>query len=205
MSRYLRLLKAPATALAVGALLAACDGQNCFTAPTGSPCNGPIGGDSTVTGVADSIAPEVQIELPLDSAVVAAGDSVFVRVHLSDNHRLASLTLEGFALRGDPALGTEIRVDRFVTKTIDLLSAGRVVDDTTLVRYLNATADSTPERRIRIVATARDSAGETAVDTAFIHIGGPRIQIVTPTAGQAVPAGTQISVRLVAELPAPAA
>lgn len=200
VSRFLRLMKAPATALAVGLLLAACDGKNCFSTPSGPGCGGTLPPDSTGNNtVADTVAPTVSIELPLDSAVVAVGDSVFVRVRVRDNRRLATLRLEGFALRGDPNLGTQTRVDRYDTKTVDLLGVGRVVTDTTILRYLLANSDSTPERRVRIVATAIDSAGRQSVDTAYINVGGPRIQIVSPASGTPVAAGSVINVRITAE------
>jgi hypothetical protein len=189
-------LRAAFVATGVGVLLAACEGQNCFRTPTGT-CGGP--GPTDTTSVVDSLPPTVLIELPDDSAIVAAGDSVFVQVHATDNRRVASITLEGYALRGDPNLGTGVIATRFVSKTIDLSGIPGPVRDTVVQRYLNATVDSTPERQVRIVATVRDTMGLVDKDSVVIHIGGPRIEIVAPTAAETFAAGTQIPVHIRAE------
>ena len=187
-----RPLRGLASLLAVAAALAACDGGNGWITPIG-----PTEPTQPGTAAADTVRPTVNLEFPRDSAVVATGDSVFVQARVADNQRLESLKLEGYAVRGDRSLGTNVDVARYTSKTVDLLKTAR--KDTVVTRYLVATADSTSERRVLIVATARDSAGNTRVDTAYVNIGGPRVQIVTPVQNDSFPSGGVMPVRVVAE------
>ena len=177
-----RLFTAAAGALA----LASCDGSNLFV--EGPP--GPTGEDVT--------APSVDIQLPASGATtVAAADSVFVRARAADNRALDSLVFEGFALRGDPALGTQTRAERYGRKSVRF---GAGVSDTTITRYLLATADSSIEQNVRVVVTAFDTAGNAAADTSLVNIGGPRITILAPLPPDTTfRGGTQIPVRLQAE------
>jgi hypothetical protein len=187
-----RPLRGLASLLAVAAALAACDGGNGWITPIG-----PTEPAQPGTAAADTVRPAITLEFPRDSAVVATGDSVFVQARVADNQRLESLKLEGYAVRGDRSLGTNVDVARYTSKTVDLLKTAR--KDTVVTRYLVATADSTPERRVLIVATARDSAGNTRVDTAYVNIGGPRVQIVAPAQNDSFPSGGTMPVRVVAE------
>lgn len=188
-----------ATALLSAGLLSACDGENCFTANCTGTVTPP---DSTgTTIVPDTIAPGANLQFPLDSATVAVADSVFVQVRVTDDRALGSLELSAFALRGDAALGTQQKVERFAAKTVNLApaAAGRVVRDTVITRYLLATTDSLPEKGIYVVATVRDTAGLVRADTARIAIGGPRIQIMAPVAASEFRAGNTVPVRVQAE------
>lgn len=182
----------PLLALAAVGLLAACEGENLFQAlPTQSGSG----------GRADPTAPQVRIESPDSTRRVAVQDSVLVRVRVTDNQALASLQLSGFALRGSAALGTESRVERFVTKLIQFDSAS-TVRDTVITRYLIASADTLPEDSIFLVAIARDTVGNTTADTVRISIGGPRVQLLAPLNGSDVRAGTSLRVRVAASDPA---
>ncbi|HEX8430655.1 MAG TPA: hypothetical protein VF625_05175, partial [Longimicrobium sp.] len=184
---------ARAALVAAGLASAACDGGNAFQGtPVGPGGTGGGGGNTS----ADATRPTVRLLFPTDSAIVAVGDSIFVQATVSDNVKLGKLTLEGYSVRGDRALGTDVRVDRFTAKTVDF--AGIARRDTTITRYLNATADSAAERRVIIIATLTDSTGNSSADTAFVNLGGPRVEITSPTAGTAFGAGSQIPVRLVA-------
>lgn len=194
MNRNVRWpLRGLAAILAAGLALAACDAGNTWSGNPVGPGTG--GGGSTA---ADATPPKVTINFPRDSAVVAIGDSVFVQATVSDNQRLVSLKLEGFALRGSADLGTQQAVTRFGSKTVALsgLAANK---DTVITRYLVAAADSTAERRVLIVATAVDSANNTRVDTSFINIGGPRAEVLAPAPNDSFPSGAQLPVRVVAE------
>lgn len=185
------------TALLLAGGVAGCDGSNGFVNP-------PItGGGSGATPGTDTVPPVVQVRLPRDSAAVAVGDSVYVEVRVADNIALDSVKLEGFSLRGDPSLGTQVRIERFQSKVVKLDSATqrRVVTDTVLTRYLTAAPDSTPDRRVFIVVTARDRAGKESRDTSVVSIGGPRVQIVSPGTGSAFAAGLPVPVRLAASDP----
>ncbi|MDB4947581.1 MAG: hypothetical protein JWM27_230 [Gemmatimonadetes bacterium] len=162
---HLRLPAAALALLATGAL-AACDGSNAFRTPTGP--GGTTGKDQTV--------PTVDVQFPTASAAVLVGDSVFTQVRVHDDKALASVQISGFSVRGNPNLGTAQRVDRFATKTVDLTAAGRTVTDTVVARYLIATADTVPETQVYVVATARDTAGNTSADTTLISIQGRNVQ-----------------------------
>ena len=184
-----RLAGAPPLLLGLALLLASCDGSNLFTEPVGSQ-----------TG-ADASAPTVEFEYPQPDTVVTIAplDSVLTRFRVRDNRGVAKVEISGFALRGDPALGNQTAVPRFVAKTVSLDSLGRMPRDTTLTRFLVSTRDSLPESRVYVVATARDSSGNVGADTVLVAIGGPRVQVVAPAADSAIRAGTSLSVRVSAE------
>lgn len=167
--KTVRRLLSLGTALLLAGGVAGCDGSNVFVDP---PVKG--GGTGTTPG-ADTVPPVVQIRLPRDSAAVAVGDSVFVEVRVADNVALDSVHLEGFSLRGDPSLGTQVRIERFQAKVVKLDSATqrRVVSDTILTRYLRAARDSTPDGRVFVVVSARDRAGRESRDTSVVSVGGP--------------------------------
>jgi len=190
-----RTRAALAAALAAAALFAACDNSgNPFT--PGGPTNG---GGGTPAG-ADSTRPSVTIVRP-DTATdnVAVGDSLFVRARVTDNTALASVKIESFAIRGNPTLGTAVRVERFTSKTVDLTAEGRAVRDTTIDRFLYATADTLTEDGVFVVVTARDTADNTRADTFQVVLGGPRISVL-PTDPQPL-AGTQVTLRVQASDP----
>ncbi|MGI9181999.1 MAG: hypothetical protein ACR2H9_16040, partial [Longimicrobiaceae bacterium] len=165
---------------------AACGGDSAFPTLSG-------GGAPGTGGAQDRIAPTVEIQAPGEGFSVAVGDSVLVQVRVRDNQAVTSLTLSGFALRGVAALGTEQQIPRFATKSVefDTLAAVR---DTVITRYLLATADTTRENAVFLIAVATDAGGNSASDTVRISIGGPRVQIVSPVTGQDVRAGTQLEV-----------
>ncbi|HEX7240952.1 MAG TPA: hypothetical protein VF263_11840 [Longimicrobiaceae bacterium] len=169
---------AVAGALALAALVVGCDGSNLFQP------------DPTQQLGADRALPTVTIELPTPGALLTPLDSVFTRVRVQDNRALKSLEISGFAVRGDPALGTQTTVARFVTKTVTLDSLSRVVKDTTVTRFLTAVRDTAQDRTVYIVATAKDTAGNVAADTVTIAIGGtraaPTVDIQFPTPGTIV-------------------
>lgn len=181
--------RAPSAVAALAAALAlgACDGDNLFR-------GGPVG-----SAGADAKAPSVELSAPVPGAVVALDDSVRVMARITDNRKLASVEFSGFALRGDPNLGTQVKVDRFETKVVRLDSLPRAVSDTTLVRDLVPVADSVAEQRVFIVATARDSTGNVSADTVQIAIGGPKVRITTPAPDSAFRAGSAVTVRVSAE------
>lgn len=184
--------RAALAALAV-LLLVACDGgQNPFRPlpPTGGGGSGTVG--------ADTVRPTVDIRIPNEQTpTVAVGAEIFVRARVTDAVRLKEVVFEGFSVRGDPNLGTDVRVERYEKKTVDLTANGRVVKDTVIDRFLVATADTLPESRVFIVVTARDSADLVSADTFRVALGGPRVELTELTPANPF-AGTQLSVRLVA-------
>src|SRR5688572_20732682 len=114
-------------------LLAACDGPNQFATPI--PGTGP-GGDTS--------PPSVEILQPRGDSLSAKplGDSVLVRVDVSDNTGVDSVVFVGFAKRGDPLLGTDTVVARFDRKKVTLPPGTR---DTTITRFLIPVASTVRE------------------------------------------------------------
>jgi hypothetical protein len=182
----MRITRTGLTPVLVGfslVLLGAC-GENMFTDP-GVTRN-------------DAEDPSVTIQEPNPDQRVAAGDSVFIRVDVSDDAGIERVELSGFALRGSEALGTLTAVTRFEPKIIDLSTLSPTVRDTTLLRFLVATPDSVSEDSVFVVATVFDVAGNEAADTIRIGIGGPRVRIVSPVSGTEARAGSDIRVRITA-------
>jgi 23S rRNA maturation mini-RNase III len=191
----LRFHAAALAALLAGAATAACDGTNAFRNPTGPDNTG---------GSKDQTPPTVALQFPAENATVQVGDSLFTQVRVRDDKALASVEISGFAIRGNPNLGTEQKVTRFVTKTVTLSGVGHAVTDTTVARYLLASGDTLSETQVLVVAVAKDTAGNTSADTARINIQGrnvqkPTVQIQLPTDSATVAIGdsifTQVRVR----------
>ncbi|NJD19986.1 MAG: hypothetical protein FIA95_11990 [Gemmatimonadetes bacterium] len=159
--------------------VASCEGDNLFSVAGQGGAGGP-----------DPKAPRVSISVPRGDSLSgsAIGDSVFVSVQLLDNVGVKSVKLTGFALRGDPSLGTLVAVERFVEKTVEF--AGRV-RDTTLTRYLQAGDDSTREKAY-VVVQASDSAGNIAADTASLSVGGPVVQLPGFVDGAIISSGADL-------------
>lgn len=183
-----RGLAALAALSAAGVALAACSGDNLFRSGEG------------VEPGRDRNAPAVEVAAPVAGSIVALGDTVRVMARITDNRALATVEFQGYALKGDPHLGTQQKVARFETKTVKLSGGTRAVTDTTLLRDLGpANGDTLPERQVYVVVTARDTAGNAAADTVLISLGGPKLRITTPTADSAFRAGTAVTVRVSAE------
>lgn len=154
-----RLLLA-AAAMGTMSVVAGCGGTNLFSVSGVSGSGGATGG---------SQAPVVQILNPPSDTVLSVGDSVFVRAQLTAGAAgITSARLYGFAHRGVDSLGTGQDVPRFTEKDITFAAA---VADTTVVRYLAATADTTHET-VYLVVEATDSAGNTGADTISVSVGG---------------------------------
>ena len=178
---------AAAALTALAAVAGACSGDNLFrTDPSRQQQQ-----------TKDSQAPTVTLELPSDGSSVMVGDSLFTRVRVSDNRALRWVELTGFALRGDASLGTQTRVTRFASRKVQLDTLGRAVTDTTVARFLKAVGDSVSDLRVYVVATAQDTSGNVAADTAFVSVlAGPSVQILGPRADTAFQAGTAMRVRV---------
>jgi hypothetical protein len=184
-------------ALLATALLSACDNSgNPFRPDPVQTGGGGGGGGGTA---ADSTKPTVNIVLPSAATpTIAVADSVFVQARVTDAGALSQVTFEGFAMRGNPELGTAHRVDRWLTKTVDLRAGGKVVKDTTLSRFLNATEDTVPEGGVFVVVTARDTSGNSAADTFQVAIGGPKVSVLQVNPGESVSGGSQLTLSVTA-------
>lgn len=182
-------------ALVATSLLAACDNAGNPFRPEPGPGPGP----GPETPVADSVRPTVTIVLPnATTRTIAVGDSLFVQTRVQDAGVLDSVVIEGFAVRGDPNLGTDRRVDRWDRKTVDLYGAGRVVRDTTLNRFLLATSDTVSESDVFVVVTAVDTTGNAAADTFQVAIGGPKVSVLQENPADPVKGGSQLTLRVTA-------
>jgi hypothetical protein len=168
--------------VAAMAVLWSCDGQNLFS-PEGM--------------VSDATPPAVQIIQPREPAARPVGDSVLVTVRASDDTGVDSILLAGVAFRGDPDLGTDVAVPRYVTRMLHFPSSVR---DTTVSRYLVPTADSTREAAF-LFAVAYDSRGNLSSDTVRVTIGGPRVNILTLQDDQQIQSGLSLNLRVEAADP----
>ena len=175
-------LKGLAGGLLAGILFAACQGDNLFV-------------DFTGTGsVQDGEIPAVNITQPssASAAAIPLGDSVLITVDVSDDAGVAAVVFEGISLRGDPALGTESEVPRFVSKTVDFVPP---VADTTISRYLVALPDTILETT-QIIVTAFDTVGNFSADTVSLILGGPEVLFTNLVGGEIVQSGATLGLRV---------
>ena len=175
-------LKVLVGGLLAGILFAACQGDNLFV-------------DFNTTGqIQDADIPTVEIVVPspLSVAAIPLGDSVLVTVDLSDDAGVSSVVFEGLALRGDAALGTDVVVTRFESKTVVFVPE---VSDTTISRYLLATPDSILETAV-IVVTVFDAVGNFAADTVSLILGGPDVQFENLVGGEVIQSGLTLGLRV---------
>jgi hypothetical protein len=168
--------------------LAACDGPNQFATPI--PGTAPGG---------DNRAPTVDIQVPRGDSLSAKplGDSVLVRVRVTDNVAVDSVVFLGVAERGTQELGTDTIVPRFTPKKVVLPPN---VKDTTLTRYL-IPIPSTVKELSKIIVVAYDSEKNVKADTASLVLGGPDVSLQNIVNGQSVQAGLGLSLRVIARDP----
>jgi hypothetical protein len=148
-----RLKQGGACLAAAGALLlsGACAGENIFTGVAAAG-GGLLG---------DVLPPRLEITAPLPNLSVASGDSVLVRVNVSDNGGVREVLIGGIANRGG------LDVPRFEAQLFTLPD----VADTTLTHYLQALPDNTPES-VNIIVEVTDTIGSFSSDSVRIIIPG---------------------------------
>ena len=175
-------LKALVGGLLAGILFAACQGDNLFVDFTGT------------SSVQDSEIPSVTIEVPSSVTIAAKplGDSVLVTVDVRDDAGVATIVFEGLSVRGDPALGTQSVVPRFVSKTVDLVPPS---PDTTISRYLVALPDTILETAL-IIVTVFDAVGNSAADTVPLILGGPEVLFTNLVGGEVIQSGRTLGLRV---------
>lgn len=188
-----RRLSAPLAALAGLLLLAACDGPNQFSTLVPG-----TGGSTTAPGT-DTKPPKVDVQLPRGDSLSAKplGDSVLVRVRVTDNVGVDSVLFFGIAERGRKELGTDTVVTRFTPKKVVLPKGTK---DTTLTRYL-LPVPSTVKELSKIIVVAFDDAKNVGADTSKLVLGGPDVQLQNIVPGQSIQAGLGLSLRIVARDP----
>src|SRR5690606_25690829 len=148
----------------------ACDGDNLFSDEPPTP---------------DMEPPTVAFLQPVDSVGVAIGDSVFVSVQVSDDIGVTQLEIAGYYFAADPSLGTDQIIPKFQPKTVPF---GEGVGATTVLRYLLASSDE-QSAPVKLIAKARDAAGNEGTDTVLVFVGGPRGMIMSPQNGGAAVRG----------------
>ncbi|HET9985552.1 MAG TPA: Ig-like domain-containing protein [Longimicrobiales bacterium] len=167
---------------------------------TATDGSGLIGQSAPATiAVTDKSNPTVTILSPVDNATFPLGDSVAITARVSDGSGIKTVTYAGVALRGGGATDVTV-VNRFQPKTVSFPQppSQALPTDTTFTRYLVAIADTVSEQ-VRLIVTATDSANNTSTDTAYVFVGGPRVDIRTPTnGGPTVNVNTAFQVKLFA-------
>ena len=128
-----------------------------------------------VSLIADELAPVVQITRPADGFGQVAGDSILVDTFIEKlpapfRTGIVTLRLEGVAFRGDPELGNDQVVERFLARTVTFDPA--VLDGQVVSRYLPSTNDLTGET-VFIIATAIDEWGNQGADTVQVNLSAP--------------------------------
>jgi hypothetical protein len=144
----------------------------------------------------DAAAPTVDVTNPIAGGHVAAGDSILVKVHLTDNSGVASVTMEGFTQRGDPNFGNQVTVVRYPLIRAPASGNFPVTRDTVITRYLKVASpvDSTNDTlSIRVIAT--DAANNATTQIVKITVtNGPRVTIIKPAVPDSMTAGNTLRI-----------
>ncbi|MDB4874717.1 MAG: hypothetical protein JWM41_1163 [Gemmatimonadetes bacterium] len=179
-------------AVAAGVVIvASCDTRLPTSVSTGSTPTSP-------TKTPNTNKPTIVIDSPLVGTLINVGDSVFVSVKLHDaKSSLTTASITGVTQKGSVDLGTFAQTQRYKTATVPASGFFRPgLRDTTIRRYLQpiSATDTTLDSLI-VIVTATDSLG--AADTAQTRINivsGPKVQVVSPTNGDSIPAGVGLNV-----------
>ena len=121
--------------------------ENAFIRIAAYDREGNVSRDSVeVAWLADELPPVVQINTPSPGGLQAIGGSILVETFIeklpaSFRTGIQTLRLEGVAFRGDPELGTDQVVPRFLTRTVTFDPP--VFDGQVVSRFLPATGDVT--------------------------------------------------------------
>lgn len=169
--------------------------------------NGISGGPSGTSPVTppdpskpDTTKPFARIDTPATTgSLFNIGDSILVVTRLIDNRQLASLTVKGVRFKGNASLGTLVELQRYSPITAPVGGEFRTgLTDTVIRRYLQpAVPLDTAVDSLVIMAILRDGAGN--IDTATRRVNivtGPKVTIEAPIAGDSVPQGVPMSVRV---------
>ena len=144
----------------------------------------------------DAQAPTLTIVNPIAGGHVAAGDSILVKAHITDNSGVASVTMEGFTLRGDPTFGNQVTIVRYPLVRAPVSGNLPITRDTVVNRYLKVAVpvDSTNDTlNIRVIAT--DPAGNATTQVVKITVtNGPRVTIIKPAVPDSMTAGNTLRI-----------
>jgi hypothetical protein len=177
-------------ALATGVVIvASCD--------TRLPSESQFGSGSSSSTSSTTKKPSIVIDSPVTGTLINLGDSVLVSVHLHDDKALKTATMSAVTQTGSVDLGTFTQTPRYKVTPIPAAGTFRAgLRDTTVRRYLQPInlKDSTLDSLV-IVVIATDSLGAADTATRRINIvAGPKVDILSPTNGDSIPAGVGLSV-----------
>ena len=164
----------------------------------GTPAGSGTGGTTTGKGGTDITKPTVTIDTPSTGLLVNTGDSILIVAKLHDDKALAGVELTGLTYKGSAALGTLVKTVRYgrvlAPSGGDIFRAG--LRDTVVRRYLKpAVPVDTSLDSLVIQAVVFDSAGNTDTVLKRVNIvAGPRVTLLSPAAGDSVPAGVGLSI-----------
>jgi len=171
----LRLVVGGALSIAV---LAGCDGANLF------------GDESSV----NRNAPIIEITEPLSGSSVPLA-ALRVRINVRDQSGIKSVKFEGYSIRGDTTTNSSV-VTRFVTQTVDFPQppSETLPRDTTLIRFLELAPGDIISEPVTIKVTAEDSTGAVSTALTQVLLGGPAVQLRSPTNNTQVQTGLAMTV-----------
>lgn len=145
----------------------------------------------------DRFAPVVNILSPLAGDSYPLGDSILVRVNVSDSAGVAEVRLEGIGIRRDSLQNTVV-VQSYLPKVVPFPQPpnGQSPRDTTVQRFLLPGTTQIVDE-VYIIATARDGTGNVRADTVRI-IDGPSIRLPDLVSGSTVSINSTLLVRVTA-------
>jgi hypothetical protein len=189
-------------AVAAGVVLVASCDARIPTVGTGT-----TGGTTSGSGTKNNKnqrPPTIVIDSPLVGTLVNVGDSVLVTVRLHDDIGLTNATITGFTQTGSIDLGTFKETARYTSVPIPVSGTFRPgLKDTTVRRFLQpiSAADTALDSLI-IKVIARDSLSlADTVQTRVNIVSGPKVDVVSPSNGDSIPAGVGLSVTARAQHP----
>ncbi|MEX2528985.1 MAG: hypothetical protein WEA09_15240 [Gemmatimonadota bacterium] len=147
----------------------------------------------------DEEAPRVRIREPVQGVPPhPVGDSLFVRVEITDNGLLDSLNFRAFGKRGSLDLGTYQEVARYEPLPVSLTSQP---SDTTITRFLFPVVGETQGEEILVEVRAIDGQGNVGKDSVRVALisdnDPPHVSITAPTAGATLPVGDSVQIQAV--------
>ncbi len=169
---------------------------SCDSTPLTAP--GTVGASASGAAAGtDKTPPIATIDTPATGGLVNVGDSILVVMHLQDDRALGSLMVGGYTETGSIGLGTFSRVPRYAPITVPAGGVFRSgLRDTVIRRYLQPAqpVDTTLDSLV-VIAFLADSAGNLDSTQVVLHIvAGPKVNFVTPSNGDSVPAGVGMTV-----------
>ena len=157
--------------------------------------------DSVIVNIA---TPSITITAPVARAKVNIGDSILVTTTLHDDVGIKSITLQGYSLRGSPALGTQDTIVRYPLITAPSTTGfTKPVKDTVISRYLQPLTplDSiTDSLFVRGIVSSTLGGFDTAIVAVKI-VRGPTVTFTAPVPGDSATPGAGLTIVVRAQDP----